>query len=68
MEEGILHSIVTHPLVSSEAQFAWTSSFLLQTLEEGTGEAISVCVKDGGLCGHGSHTLSLDFEFNTLTL
>lgn len=22
MEEGILHSIVTHPLVSSEAQFA----------------------------------------------
>lgn len=62
----MLPSIVTHPLVSPEAQSAWTSHSFLLSLEDGTGEAVSVCVKDGGLCGQWSYKLSPDFEFDTL--
>lgn len=70
------HNTVTHattrtviyPLVSQEAQFTWTLSSLLQSLEERIGGAVSLYVKDGGLGGNWNFKLSLDFEFNTLLL
>lgn len=37
-------------------------------MEDGTGEAVSLCVKDGRLCGHWSYKLSPDFESDTVLI